>query len=160
MLSARPCSNIFQPVSQKASSKNLDLQKIASQLKVTLYGCGEMTENNLYASNHVSKCNIAPENLDVSRAKITMYAKHFQQEMNATVFRVKYRSEKWHCGFGDDSSIDAHHTGAITIDLNVTASQCRILAKGVSITLKDDLLEFQKRVKTTVSTILPAFSFI
>ena len=29
--------------------KNADLQKIASQLKVTQYDCGEMTENNLYA---------------------------------------------------------------------------------------------------------------
>ena len=55
-----------------------DLHKIASQLKVTIYDCGEMTENNLYALNQVSQCNIAPENLEVSRAKITMYTKHFR----------------------------------------------------------------------------------
>ena len=70
-----------------------------------------MTENNLYALNQVSKCNIAPENLEVSRAKITMYTKHFRQEINATVCRVKYQSEQWHCGFGDDSSMDTHHSG-------------------------------------------------
>ena len=29
--------------------ENADLQKIAFQLKVTHYDCGEMTENNLYA---------------------------------------------------------------------------------------------------------------
>ena len=52
--------------------ENADLKKIASQLKVTHYDCGEMTENNLYALNQVSQCNIAPENLEVSRAKITM----------------------------------------------------------------------------------------
>ena len=109
-----------------------------------------MTEKNLYASNQVSKCNIAPENLEVSRAKITMYTKHFRQEINATVCRVNYQSEQWHCGFGDDSSIDAHHTGGITIDLTVTASQCRTLARGGSITLKDETLEFKKGVKTTV----------
>ena len=97
-----------------------DLQKIASQLKVTHYDCGEMTENNLYALNQVSKCNIAPENLEVSRAKITMFTKHFRQ-INATVCRVKYQSEQWHCGFGDGSSMDAHHTGGITIDWTVTA---------------------------------------
>ena len=51
---------------------NADSHNKASQLKVTHYACGEMTENNLYASNKVSKCNIAPENLEVSRAKITM----------------------------------------------------------------------------------------
>ena len=38
------------------------LQKIAPQLKVTHYDCGRMT----YVLNQVSKCNIAPENLDVS----------------------------------------------------------------------------------------------
>ena len=60
--------------------ENADLQKIASQLRVTLYDCGEMTEKNLYALNQVSQCNIAPENLEVSRAKITMYTKHFRQK--------------------------------------------------------------------------------
>ena len=48
--------------------ENADLKKIASQLKVTHYDCGEMTETNLYALNQVTKCNIAPENLEVSRA--------------------------------------------------------------------------------------------
>ena len=84
-----------------------DLHNIASQLKVTHYDCGEMTENNLYALNQVSKCNIAPENLEVSRATITMYKKHFRREINATVCRVKYQSGQWHCGSGDDSSMDA-----------------------------------------------------
>ena len=109
-----------------------------------------MTENNLYALNQVSQCNIALENLEASRAKITMNTKHSRQEINATVCRVKYQSEQWHCGFGDDSSMDAHHTGGITIDLTVTASQCRTLAKGGSITLNDETLEFKKGVKTTV----------
>ena len=54
------------------------------------------------------------------------------------------------CGFGDDSSMDAHHTGGITLDLTVTASQCRTLARGASIILKDQTLKFKKGVKTTV----------
>ena len=69
--------------------ENADLQKIASQLKPTHYDCGEMTEKNLYALNQVSQSNIAPENLKVSRAKITMYTKNFQQEINATVCRIE-----------------------------------------------------------------------
>ena len=130
--------------------ENANLQKIASQLKVTHYDCGEMTENNLYALNQNSKCNIAPENLEVSRVEITMYTKHFRQQINSTVCRVKYQSEQWHCGFGDDSRMDAHHTGGITTDLIVTASQCKTVAKGGSITLKNETLEFKKGVKTTV----------
>ena len=129
--------------------ENADLQKIASQINLTHY-CGEITENNLYALNQVSNCNIAPENLEVNRAKSTMSTKHYRQEINATVCRVKYQSKQWHCGFGDDSSMDAHHTGGLTIDLTATASQCRILARGVSITLKDGTLEFKKGVKATV----------
>ena len=46
--------------------------------------------------------------------------------------------------------MDAYHTGKITIDLTVTASQCRTLAKEGSITLKDETLDFRKGVKTTV----------
>ena len=109
-----------------------------------------MTGHHLYAVNQVSKCNIAPKNLEVSRAEITMYTKYFRQKINATVCRVIYQSEQWHCGFGEDSSMDSHHPGGITIDLTVTASQCRTLVKGDSITLKDETLEFRKGVKTTV----------
>ena len=130
--------------------QNADLHNIAYQLKVTEYDCGEMTQNNLYALKQVSKCNLAPGNLEASIAKITMYTKHFRQEINATVCRVKYQSDQWHCGFGDDSSMDAHHTRGLTIDLTVTAYQCRTLAKGSSITSKDESLEFKKGVKTTV----------
>ena len=46
--------------------------------------------------------------------------------------------------------MDAHHTGGITIDLTVTAFQCKTLARGGSVTLKDETLEFKKVVKTKV----------
>ena len=49
--------------------ENADLQKIASQLKVTQNDCGEMTESNIYALNQVSKGNIAPENLESQQRK-------------------------------------------------------------------------------------------
>ena len=42
--------------------------------------------------------------------------------------------------------MDAHHTGG-KIDLTVTASQCRTLAKGGSIILKDETLEVKKESK-------------
>ena len=130
--------------------ENADLHNIASQLKVTDYDCKEMTEDNLYAINQVSKCNIAPEDLEARRAKITMYTKQFRQEINALVCGVKHQSEQWHCGVGVNSNLEAHHTGGITIDLTVTASQCRTLANGGSITLKNETLEFKKGTKTTV----------
>ena len=88
-----------------------DLHNIAYQLKVTDYDCGEMTENNFYAPNQVSKCIIAPENLEVSRGEIPIYKNFFRRKINATVCRDKNQSKQWHCGFGEDSSMDAHHAG-------------------------------------------------
>ena len=46
--------------------------------------------------------------------------------------------------------MDANHTGRVTIDLTVTASQCKTLARGGSITLNDETLKFKKGVRTTV----------
>ena len=46
--------------------------------------------------------------------------------------------------------MDAHLAEGTTIDLTVKASQCRALAKGGSIILKYETLEFKKVVKTTV----------
>ena len=104
---------LFQIILASFSNGNLanaHLHNIASQLKGTHYDCGEMTEKNLYALNQVSKCNIAHENLGVSKAKITLYTKYFRQEIKATVCRVKYQSGQWHYGSGDDSSMDATDT--------------------------------------------------
>ena len=92
----------FLAIHTNGNSENADLHKRASQLKVTHYDCRARTENNIYALNQVSKGNIAAENLEVSRAKITTYTKRFRQEINAKVCRVKDQSEKWHCGFEDD----------------------------------------------------------
>ena len=150
MLQTRSCFKLFLTSCTNSKLENAALQKIASQFKVTHYDCGEMTENNLYALKQVSKSNIASENLEFSRAEITMYTKHFRQKINATVCRVNFQNEQWHCDFGDDSSMDAHHAGGITIDLNVIASQSRTLGKRGSITLKDETLDFKKGSKTTV----------
>ena len=101
--------------------ENADLHNIVFQLRVRHYDYGEMTEKYLYAMNQFPKCNIALENLEVSRANVTMYTKHFRQEISTAVSRVNSQSEQWHCGFGDDSSMDAHHAGGIIIDSTVTA---------------------------------------
>ena len=47
--------------------ENADLDNKASQHQVTQYDCGKMAENNLYALNQVSKYNIAPDNLEISK---------------------------------------------------------------------------------------------
>ena len=108
--------------------------QVAPALKVALFDCSEMTENTLYAINQVQPCHITPEDLEISKAKVLLYTKHFRKELNATKCRVQHQQEKWHCGHHDHSSID-HTIAGITSDIVISPEQCRTLAKGKDITL-------------------------
>ena len=66
------------------------LDDIAPTVTVSHYDCSEMSENNLYSLNQVKPCNVAPENIDMSHAKVKMYTKHFRTEINATICSVKH----------------------------------------------------------------------
>ena len=98
-----------------------------------------MTENSLYAINQVRPCYITPEELEVSKATITLYTKHFRKELNATKFRIQLQCEKWHCGQLDDSRI-YYTVAGITSDLFISPEHCRTLAKGASVNLKGTAL--------------------
>ena len=55
--------------------------QVAPALKVSHFDCSSMTENSLYAINQVRPCHIRPEELEVSKATITLYTKHFRKEL-------------------------------------------------------------------------------
>ena len=74
-----------------------DADHVAPALKVSHFDCSSMTENSLYAINQVRPCHITPEELEVSKATITLYTKHFRKELNATKCRIQHQREKWHC---------------------------------------------------------------
>ena len=100
-----------------------------------------MTENTLYAKNQVRPCHITHEELEMSKAKVVLYTKHFRIELNATKCQVQHQREKWHCVHHDYSSID-HTTAGITSDIVISPEQCRILAKGKDITLRGHSINF------------------
>ena len=52
-----------------------DADHVAPALKVSHFDCSSMTENSLYAINQVRPCHITPEELEVSKATITLYTK-------------------------------------------------------------------------------------
>ena len=52
-----------------------DADQVAPALKVSHFDCSSMTENSLYAINQVRPCHITPEELEVSKATITLYTK-------------------------------------------------------------------------------------
>ena len=89
-----------------ADKKQPILDDIAPTVTDSHYNCSEMSENNLYSLNQVKPCNVAPENIDMSYAKIKMYTKSFRTEINATICSVKHQRNRLYCGMNDHSSID------------------------------------------------------
>ena len=61
------------------------LDDIAPSVAVSHYDWSEMSKNNLHRQNQVKPCNVAPENIDMSYAKIKMYTKHSRTKNNATI---------------------------------------------------------------------------
>ena len=100
-----------------------DADQVAPALKVSHLDCSSMTENSVYAINQVRPCHITPEELEVSKATITLYTKHFPKELNATKCRIQHQREKLHCGHNDHSSID-HTIAGITSDLIISPELC------------------------------------
>ena len=105
------------------------IEDLAPTIKVSHYDCSEMTENNLYSLNQVKPCNMAPENVEVSQATISLYTKHFRTTINATMCRIKHQRNRYYCGMHDHTSMD-NEQEQITSDLDLTPEQCRTLAKG------------------------------
>ena len=126
-----------------------DADQVAPALKVSHFDCSSMTENSLYAINQVRPCHITPEELEVSKATITLYTKHFRKELNETKCRIQHQREKWHCGHNDHSSID-HTIAGITSDLIISPEHCRTLAKGASINLQGHWIGAEWDTKTPV----------
>ena len=105
-----------------------DADQVAPALKVSHFDCSSLTENSLFAINQVRPCHISPEEIEVSKATITLYTKHFRKELNATKCRIQHQREKWHCGHLDHSIID-HTIAGLTSDLIISPEHCRTLAK-------------------------------
>ena len=126
-----------------------DTDQVAPALKVSHFDCSSMTENSLYAINQVRPCHITPEDLEVSKATIILYTKHFRKELNATKCRIQHQREKWHCGHTDHSSTD-HTIAGITSDMIISPEHCRTLAKGASINLQGHWIGADWDTKTLV----------
>ena len=126
-----------------------DADQFAPALKVSHIDYSSMTENSLYAINQVRPCHITPEELEVSKATITLYTKHFRKQLNATKCRIQHQREKWHCVHLDHSRID-HNIAGITSDLIISPEHCRTIAKRASIKLQGHWIGAEWDTKTPV----------
>ena len=113
------------------------MQTRLPKILLSHYDCGAITENTLYALNHVQQCHNTPEELETSQTKTILFTKYFRKELNATECRIQHQREKWHCGQNDHSSIDMWITSGITSDLVISPERCRSPAKGKMIYLAD-----------------------
>ena len=71
-----------------------DVDQVAPAFKMSHFDCISMTEKSLYAINQVRPFRITPEELEVSKATITLYTKHFRKELNAAKCRIQHQREK------------------------------------------------------------------
>ena len=127
-----------------ADKKQPILDDIAPTVTVSPYDCSGMSENNLYSLKQVKPCNVAPENIDMSYAKVKMYTKHFRTEINATICSVKHQRNRFYCGMHDHSSIDIKQK-TITSYLDLSPAQCRLAAEASQTTLLNHQLTMKKR---------------
>ena len=132
---------IFTPTVKVVHKLTPDENQVAPALKVAHFCCSEKTESTLYAINQVQPCHITPEQLEISKAKVVLYTKHFRRELNATKCQVQHEREKWHFGHHDHSTID-HTVAGITSDFVISPEQCRTFAKGKDIILLGHSINF------------------
>ena len=129
-----------------------DPDQVAPALKVSHFDCSSMTKYSLYAIHQIRPCHITPEELEVSKATILLYTKHFRKELNATKCHIQHQRKKWHCGHLDHSSID-HTIVGITSDLNISPEHCRTLAKGTRINIQGHWISAECDLKTPVVNV-------
>ena len=129
-----------------------DADQVAPALKLSHFDWSSMTENSLYAISQVRPCHVTHEELEISKATLTLYTKHFRKELNATKCRLHHQREKWHCGYLDHSSID-HTFAGITSDLIISPEHCRTLANGASINLQGHQIGAEWHTKTPVAKV-------
>ena len=117
-----------------------DADQVAPALKVSHFDCSSMTENSVFAINQVRPCHITSEELEVSKATIALYTKHFRKELNATKCRIRHQREKWHCEHLHHSSID-HTVAGITSHFVISPETAEPLQKELVSTCKATGLE-------------------
>ena len=107
-----------------------------------------MAESNVYALNQIKLCNKAPQNIETIDVKLTIYRKHFRAEIKATICRIKHQRNSFYCGMHDHTSMDTQQP-QITSDIDLIAEQCKPASEGISFTLFDHNLTFEKGKKET-----------
>ena len=123
-----------------------ETDEMAPFVQVSHDDCSEITENNLYSLNKVKPCQTAPQSIQMTDVKLTMYTKHFRTEINATICRIKHQRNKSYCGMHDHPSMDVEQP-QITNDIGLTLEQRKQASEGRSLTLFDHRLTFEKGKK-------------
>ena len=119
-----------------------------TSVQVSHNDCSDMTENNSFSLNQDKPCNMAPLKIEMNNVKLTMYTKHFRIEVNATICRIRYQRNRFHCGKHGNSSMVIEQPQK-TSDIDVTPEQCKQASEGRSLTLSDYKLTFEKGKKET-----------
>ena len=102
--------------------------KVSQELIVSHYDCTKMQDNRMYSLNQVAECKIAPENLHIAPATITLYQKNYRTDLSATMCSVNVHVFRYNCGMFSHTSY-VHDQNSITYDMILTPEMCRLASK-------------------------------
>ena len=126
---------------------------VSHELIVSHYDSTKMQNNRMYSINKVPQCNIAPENLYIAPATITLYQKNYRTDLSATVFSVKVHVFRYNLGMFSHTSY-VHDQNSNTYDMIVTLEMCRLAskAKKMKITAFDENFDVPIEFDTTTQS--------
>ena len=100
------------------------LEDIVPQKVVTHYDCERPEETILYSTTEVPDCKLDLEDVKYSKAQIVTYYRSFAKRIEGWQCSVSYQHERWYCGVGSNTGMDASHV-SITTPLLITGEQCK-----------------------------------
>ena len=114
-----------------------DDREVAQSIPVTHYVCDPEGFSNadIYSVGEVPDCKMAPEDIELAQADVTIYQKSYLRKVEATRCAVKHSTLSWHCGMHSHSTIRANKT-PFTAPLYLTASECQNVSRTGKLNVK------------------------
>ena len=142
---------IIALLNKNSAQAIIDHESTAAGFKVAHFDCSKMDSNRIFSLNKVGNCDIKPEKMQVSMARIIIWQKMYRSKLNATMCKASHQTLEWYCGTFDASGMSATQP-TITSDIKLSAEQCEHARKFGSVKLNGDDIKFLLNVKYTQYT--------
>ena len=120
---------LFSQLAGVSNAKELTgegIEDIVPQKVVTHYDCDRPTETILYSTTEVPTCKLDLVDVEYAKTQVVTYYRSFAKRVDAWQCSISYQHDRWYCGVGSKSGIDASHV-SITTPLALTGTQCKMV---------------------------------